>query len=80
MRKNTNGLEDERNGDEAEPGRGDVGIGVCGYENWDSDAVLIIFGCSSKADAAKSVVECLGEERLQGAERRRTLWVYHFAT
>lgn len=56
LTKDVNKSEDGEDGDEAEPGEGIVGIGVCGDRNWGGGVVVVTAGCSSETDAAKGAV------------------------
>lgn len=43
--------------DETSPGRGDVGIGMCGDENWLGGVGVVVVGCSSEADAVEDAFD-----------------------
>lgn len=53
---NMNRFRDGRDRNEVKPREGDVGIVVCGDENWVDGVVVVIAGCPSEADAAENAV------------------------
>lgn len=57
MTEDVIGVEDGGDGDEAELGRGELGIGVCRDENWVGYVLAVIFGCPFEADAAEGAAD-----------------------
>lgn len=80
MTEQMNGSEDGRDGDETEPERGDVGIGVCGDKDWFGGVNVVIAGCVSKPDAVEGVVDIVSwkndiEELSEDKLLRDIVWV-----
>lgn len=44
------------NEDEAEPGGGDVGLGLCGDKDWADNGVVVHFGCPPESYAVEGAV------------------------
>lgn len=57
MTENLDGSEDGGDGDEAEPGERDEGIGVCRDGEWVGGVPLISVACLSETDAVEGAVD-----------------------
>lgn len=57
LAQDANGSEDEADESKAEPGRGDVEIGVCRDEDWAGVVGSVIAGCSSETNAVEGAVD-----------------------